>query len=404
MVPQSKIWDRARVDAEKQLIQEHLEPFLERGDYAGRLQEILSKIAELEHETSEISQLNRFIYIVCALAHHARFGGLRLRYVERLVALAKAILKVNGILPSKCKLSNLYVDLYSILSHSYRSEGIPFKAAWEQRVCQQFVHKSLTKTAAFQALSNAIFALRLGHAALALAEIDRAEKIGLLPTHVGRLRIEKLRALRLLCQFEEANKLTNDTIQNVPLSQCERREILWEQICRHAQQTKDISHLVAAVRPGKQFNEAVYVQEAFLWTRIVENRRWLEQFKTHKQLGRISKVKYPSTGYMRDCVKVIECCYDYSFPLIYRLDEVGVIVQNTDRLVSIDKTLLVLLSVLRWLTRSKAHGLASLVWEQYKGISYRLTEGRLSDVLGFAPDWFVKSESPSLKAEQSEAA
>ncbi len=391
MGPRSQIWEKVRLETEKQLIHDQIDATIKNEDLEGRLKYILSKIAELEYDGSELSQLRGYIYIVSALAHHARFGGLNSKQVDRLAKLAKAILRVNGVIPSKSELSTLYVDLYSVLSHSYRRNGLPFKAAWDQRVCAQFLPKGLTKATAFQALSNGIFALRLGHAALALEEFDRAEKIGLLSTHLGRVRIEKLRAMRLLLQFSEADTLTDVTLQTLSLSPSEKMEILWEQMCRQAQKTKDISNLITMVRGGKQFNESIYVQEAFLWTRIVDNRRWLEQFKTHKMLGRYANIKVQPTGYFRDCVKVIERCYDYSFPLMFRLDEASTIVQNTNRLVSIDKALLVLLSVIRWLTRSKAHSLARLVWEQYRGISYQVTEGQSPDVLGFAPECFLKN-------------
>ena len=87
--------------------------------------------------------------------------------------------------------------------------------------------------------------------------------------------------------------------------------------------------------------------------------------------------------------------YDSERPLLHRLNKAELAIYQTRYLRNIDKELLVLLAMARWLSRVHSHGLASLVLEEYANLSARVSHGRSRDVLGVSGDllerdWAIK--------------
>jgi len=112
-------------------------------------------------------------------------------------------------------------------------------------------------------------------------------------------------------------------------------------------------------------------------------------------LAKDSAVDFKTEGFFFTCVQTIERCYDYSIPYIRRLEALGRLLTELNKLPTIDKELLVWAAAVRWLSRSKARSLAALVLSEYHALSLRLSKGKMVDVFGLMEDitkrdWFNK--------------
>ena len=131
-----------------------------------RLRAALDGVARLGGLFSPQEQLQRFIYLIAALAHHARWGGLKSNVVTQLMQLGEAILKTHHVEKCESTLSGLWGELHLSHSQVLKKSGEPFLAAWEQQFSRYLSGRAPVGAEGFHALAVANRALRLGHSEL----------------------------------------------------------------------------------------------------------------------------------------------------------------------------------------------------------------------------------------------
>jgi hypothetical protein len=390
-------WQRATIDAEKLRIKAELDEVGLKDGQSARLRHALDQVFYLMNETDlPHAQMRCYIFIVSALIHHVRQGGLNSNQVTRLVSLANAILRTQGIKPASSKLGFLYGELHLALSQVYRRDGAQWKAAWEHEVALYLSQRSAKS--GFLSLTLGICASRLGHTGLAVGHFKRAEGIGLDARYHARTRLEWIKALRLAGDLDGSSKLAAETQTELGLTASEKLEVEWEGLCRQAQQTGELKPIISSVLKGRPHHSAMYIIEAFLWSRVVKSREWIVRFPTVRSLSRGTKIKSREAGYVFECAKALEECYDFDIPYLYRLETLGNVLASTEQLFNLDLELLVWAAAARWLARSRSHALTLLVVREYQAKSLRITEGRKKDALGLVQDLHYSEESELAEA------
>jgi len=218
-----KGWKTSTFEKEQKKVRDALIAISEKS--TERLNYCLVRFQLLEGEQKAILQLRCYIYIIFALVHHEKYGGLSKRQIQRLSRTADAILKIQGIRTSS-KLAFLHGDLHLVLSQIARKEGGHWKAAWGQQVAVHLSHRSRRGGKGFEALAMAIRSLRLGHAQLAIQNLVEAERLDLPPQSLIRTRIEHIKALRLSQKLSQAKVIITKTLSLKALPKSNRLELV----------------------------------------------------------------------------------------------------------------------------------------------------------------------------------
>ncbi len=130
-------WKKTAIDETKKAIKIELDQILQQSGEAERLNYILEQIQFLESAEDSDQLLRRFVFIVSALVHHDRYGGLGKRQIQDLSNLGQAILRVAGVKPGHTQVSFLYSELHTIISDIHHSNSEILQALWERQLAAQ---------------------------------------------------------------------------------------------------------------------------------------------------------------------------------------------------------------------------------------------------------------------------
>ena len=366
-----------------------LDAVIDSNGVEARLAKALGMIVSLERESDTLSQLRRFLCIVAALSHHARWGGLTARQCTQLLQIGEALLKTNGVEPTTSSLSQLWGELHLANSQVQKQEGDAWNAAWQQHFSFFMSRRTPVGNASFQALSRALRAFRLGYFDVAEPGFVQAEASDLPGRNRGQARLCRIQILRLSGRTEEAMKLCNDETTTMILGEEFAVELFWERAACLAQLSGNLAPMMALLGRNGSHRRAAYLLEASLWTRAVQSRRFEEQIPAAESIRKSCRDDINSCDTMKaffTSVQQVENCYDNVRPLGLRLTGLGHIIGSSSLLPSIDKELLLLAASFRWLIRSKQHGFATLVLARYHAISRVVSSGKHIDALGIMGD------------------
>ncbi len=375
-----KLWKRENIDQIKARIRTELAPMPTAQE---RFPFLLDQIAKAEEQEPD-----RLLYILTALHTHIREGGLSDTQVKELFNLAEALLTLQNIKPKVSDLAFLLGELHILQAQLHMNEGEPLLACIEQQLVEQFCGAEPPGGKAFQYVSLARMSLRMGEASVAMEYIDRALTIGLDPNLQTSASIMKLRALRLSHQCEAADELSARLLRMEATDPRWVREIQWEELCRKALTLGSIDSLMEQMNPRRDFYHASYILESFFWVRAVANLQWIDHLPKLKSLAQKKNLSFKTSSVYHRSAMYMERAYDKEIPLAHRLLLVKKIVQSVYSLPDIDKILLVLLALVRWLIRSQCRDLGRIVYTEYANLSQRLCKG--PDALGIAPDLTTK--------------
>jgi hypothetical protein len=379
-------WQRGQIEREKAQIKAELDEIATARGEPEKLAVISRRIRTLEDDTSPAGQLRRFIYVMSALVHHERKGGLSEREIANLVKIGRAILHTQGVQEKVSRLAFLHGELHLAVSQIYRKEGKQWLAAWEQQLGFYSARSDPVGGKGFQALSMANRSLRLGNGPTALALFCQVEASEPAPAIFEKARMARIQALRLMGRLDESEALAQESLGLASLSEPSRKELIWEAACRTVQRTGDLSEMASLVRPDASHREPGYLIEASILAKITPRREWLTSLPKARYLARKKDLRPQRFGVLFDCAAQLDDCYDFEVPLPVRLRGLGDVLAQTKELLSVGSELLVWAAAVRWLCRCHAHPMAMLVHDEYAALSLRLTGGATSDALGMLAD------------------
>ena len=372
-------WQKPRVEAWKTEVRAELS-----ADFPSpekRLAYIVDRIEELAPKEDAASECRRYIYVMSSLVHHERHGGLTPTQINRAADLALALLASNGITPGDGKLAYLHGELHLVMSHIHRQAGDPWMSAWEHRLIQVSSRKAPPGGSDFQALSTAGRSLRLGDAAVAVANFRQAEQ-GELPAALReKARLGLIKALRLSDQIEEAKEIIAATDADFTLSEAGEKELSWESACLSVVEGHSPGPLVALVRKNKPHHESIYLLETHLWTFCYNADDWRRNLAKVRTMARRDDLRPQNHGIFHRFTLKLEETYEADRVPTQALREFGKYLSRTHELNTIDKELLIYIASANVFLAQKMNPLAELCLAEYRGLCLRLTSGRTTDVL-----------------------
>ncbi|WP_141735172.1 hypothetical protein [Oligoflexus tunisiensis] len=382
-------WKKALIDETKKEIKIELDQVLKESGETERLNFILEQIQLLDVAKDSVSMLRRFIFIMSALVHHERFGGLGKKQIHDLSNLGEAILRVAGVKPGHSPISFLYSEMHSVMSdiHLGNAEFLP--SLWE-RLLSAHMSAMPSEHMARQNLGIGINALRLGNTALAIEFFQKGLRETEESRTLDRLRLYLIKSTRLSGAIAEANQIVEQYASQLTDPAC-IHELHWEKTCIQASQTLDLSPLFQLSQDGGSHYTNTYPLELFFWAYAHPKTSW------SKRLDKLSKLTHGldvqrNSGFYA-LAQSLEQAYDTDIPFAKRLSDIKRVITKIEVLRNIDQRLLVWLALARWLHRSNHRQIAAIVLYEYMSLSQKLSFGRHLDVLRLAED-LVRVYSP----------
>ncbi len=387
-------WKKTAIDETKKAIKVELDQILQQSGEAERLNYILEQIQFLESAEDSDALLRRFIFIVSALVHHDRYGGLGKRQIQDLSNLGQAILRVAGVKPGHTQVSFLYSELHTIISDIHHSNSEILQALWERQLAAQMAIMPPEHTAR-QNLGMGIYALRLGNASLALHFLDRALADCDDPKVTDTIRVWIVKSHRISGQLEAGIEKAKAIESEIMDPSC-RQELTWEQCCLESSLSGDLTEMMSLLRKQKSDYSSSYKLELYLWAAGHKKTQWLERLPKISRLVGSRVMESPKNAQLFAITQSLEEAYDSDIPFAKRLADIKKILPKISGLYYIDQEILVWNALARWLYRSRHYQLAAIAFYEYKSISLKLSEGRDADVLRLASDllevnWLQKS-------------
>lgn len=362
---------------------------------------LLERVNALANTATPGHDMERFVYCVHALNQQRKHGAFSQPEINALSELAVSILLANGIKPGSSTLSSLYGDVYIMLSEIAAKDGEIFAAALEQRVGNYMARGKMPGGEALQSLLFAQSSLRLGHTELALSYFDqaRAELDG---ANQQRAQIGFIRTLRLTQRITEAREAIT-ALEAGATHKDLLKELSWERRCLDHLEAEEstVESLIKSVHKDKDYYEASYILEVFLWTYASQAVKLASKLPSFKSLTAKKDLAFkPYGAYFRIC-QTIEKLYDNDIAFPKRLQMARDVLKSIHKIAQVDKELLAWLALTRWFYRHQSFDLAALTFLEYQALSSRLTQNRSLDGLKLAADlsdraWFTHRSSYRL--------
>ena len=330
--------------------------------------------------------LRLFVVIVSSLLQQKKSHFWSSNQIEKMVESAYKILQMQKISPEKSTLGYLYGEINLALSQLYRSSGDHFAAAWQQQLSHHLVKQTSPSLQSFQNLASGIRFFRLGQIPAAKTAFVSAIA-GDLPRRQRELaQINLLRCMRILELDDQHHEESARYLQNSQIESEYWRELNWEVDCLQVARSGDLSTLVEKAKKMRGDLETWLLLEAILRSYADSKRRWRTELPKTTTLLRRKDNNLSAKDQLVRALKCLENCYDSSIPLVFRLRELGMILQYPDKFTSREYLWLFWVAASRWLAKSHAPDLAAMIFRQYRGDSFANTGGKKADVLRIAGD------------------
>lgn len=383
-------WNINKIEQARRVVGDLLDNIYKNEGEKARLVAIMRGIHENEGSYSSESLLYLFLFIVSALSHQTRFGGLASSQITKLINLAYSILQLQGIQPETSSLGFLYGELHLVVSQIDRISSHHWDAAWGQQLSFQLSRKNPSGGESFQAISKGIYALRMGHALRAVHEFEKADVRDNSIENFEKARIGRIRAYRLSGQYEASLSLISVTKKDSKAGKGVLEKLDWEEYCLEASKSGDLTNMMASVQRKGSHYKAKYIVEAFFWAHAVSKREWIKRLPKMTTIARKKELGANDLGFFFKAALQLEKCYDAQIPFVMRVKSVGQLLGHVDQFASIDMSLLFYLAVARWLARNRSPDLAAIALWEYRGLSHKLSDGVLEDILSLGSDLFVR--------------
>ena len=386
------MWKRSVFESLKASIRQQLDQHCRNFSLQERQNYCLEQITRLANQNADPASMQRYIYIMHALNLQLQTRSLSESQQRDLFSLAEAILSVAGIKAKRSRLAFLFGELHLIQASLHQQAGQALHAAWEQQIAIILSGPEIAGGHRYQSLQSALQALRLGFANQSLRHLQvilnkpQSDTINAQAILIG-LQLHRLRA-----DWLGFDAWAHTYQSRLPQTEHYQREFSWEsQLAANRRQESDLKAILRTIRPQASHDKPGYILEAFFWGHAShrdEHRSSLPKLKSLRQRKGLSFHGYPI--YWR-CANELEKLYDQDIPLQHRLASAKKLLEWRSQLPGIDKELLVLASLLRWLVRSQLKPLARLLLNEYRAKSRLLSDQNHEDALSIFSDLKQKS-------------
>jgi hypothetical protein len=376
----------ARLVAE---LREELNAKFSNDAYIDRLSYLSQAINQVPDISNSDMQLRLLVLMISAMVWNLRAGTTKAIDHDKLAAACRDLLNLNAISLNGSKLSHLHGDLMNLDGQYARLQGEHWRAYWLSALAERYSSDDERKSStALLAHANRLF--RIGH-------IDRAihsyqDLINRLKEHaiIGRVFVEIVRAYRLSGQGDEALNWIQRGVDS-QIGAAEINELGFEKICIEATKSGKFRPLLLSVKKSQPHHAPSFIIESVLWAYAHRDEELRDETYSIKSQYRNWNLKSLGEKQFFNSALAIVDMYDRQMPLELRLDNLGSALANANRLLTIDKELLLMVAAARSLAKARLWEMAITSLNEYVAKSRMLSSGRSNDVMGLAADMLSSS-------------
>ena len=348
----------------------------------------LAEMLKLIHETSKspdpADRLQCLIYIISTFINCRQSSLITDKTAKRLEKLANTLLRLHRVTPHVSALGGLYGELYSAVGRYYRNVGAHRTAIWYQGLANRIAKSFQSKTLDYHLLISGNRWQRIGMMPDAAACFSEVVAKYPSSSHRTSVMIQLARQARWAGDAESFEKWTGAVAASTSDDPLTTAILAWEKQCRGVQKGETVGNLRAfAVTVDRAFR-ADFILDGVLWALgsnvAKEVDAWRKIVDDHKEdFHRVEDDRV---------VKVIRTLLKYyASPLKGtsiedRIHSIGMLLPLADSALTVERELLCLLALARWLHRNKDQELKAVVMARYRQLSTHVTQGLADDALG----------------------
>jgi len=381
-----KSWTKVSFETTRDIIRNELNDAVVADPSISRCDHAMRAFARSQDDLSAQGMMRTFILIMICLSEHRLQSRLTDREVKQFTELAHNILRLNKIRPVASQISFLYGDLHATLSQIMRREGRQSESAWEQLMSNYLGAGDSSRGIYFFHSAQGFRALRLGYGHVAINKF----RLVMNSTEAdSALRVRAALGLMICARLNLDDELAsnaNTALLSLRLSEEESQEVAWEKLSFQAARNCNLDEMVTHVVRSKSTLPIVYQVEAKLWTLTTRDRKWIDRLpKVSSMLAR-PEVGVSARDAFYGWAKTFEQLLDSDIPFMERLRIAGDLWSDSDRIISLDKQILALACLGRWLARNRSYDFAALVLGKLRLLSVGISSGKNDDSSGLVSD------------------
>ncbi len=355
--------EAADVEAERLAIQAIVAELPDAGE---RLRYCLGRV--FEEKVGAQGLVTRFLFAQLALSLHARHDLLSRAETAKLVAMAHRLLQLARIKPTSSRLAFLYADLYEALAEVHGAEGDRWAQIWDYQKAQLLSRKAPRRQRSEQIMTTAAGLFREGKGKVAHELVQQTSGEGPWLASLFRLRGEYATA-----RVRQPNATP------------------WDLAWTDAMEKRDPAVLFGLYRRERGVKTELPVVDLWLWSRAVAQTKAMDEsgLPSVRQLRRGGVGKDRSDEAVFAAATAIEALYDSERPLEQRVDGSREILALAAKTATIERELLCLAALCRWLFRFNQMDLAICVLARYRDLAQGASGGVTDDPFGALTDLAV---------------
>jgi predicted unusual protein kinase regulating ubiquinone biosynthesis (AarF/ABC1/UbiB family) len=399
-------WSSALIAREKKTVAADILSYEDSDNRKKIFDHILKNTNRFQTNDTSVEKLRSYIYSVSSLVHNYQHGGLSDTQVGQLFEMSEALIQAKNVEKTSSKLGYLYNDLYLARAMQEQKSGQLWHAAISQQIGLYLGKRQPSGGGGFQALIAASAALRLGHASSAAMGFLVAEELELASEHFEFARINRIKALRLAGEFDNARSLITESLQSHGISDEFHLELTWEDMLVTAAATGDFGPMFSMTMRGKPHYQPGYLLESYFWARSLSSQAFIKRLPklaTIKKMGGVFFLRNSPHTALLEAATVLDDCYENSIPLETRLANAARALSALKKMLNFDSELLVQIAFGRWFHRYHQQYLAALAVNEYRALSLGATRGKSDDCLALADDLKTDAWSRFIPASKMEA-
>lgn len=355
---------------------------------------ILEGLTAARDGTGEFDLLERFFKIIWIFQHAVVSQSLSNKTCSELTRTAEYCLQILNIKPYSSKLSYLYSRLHEARSKMFADTQNWWTAAWSLTVADAMDGTEAKKSLVEQyqrLLQQAAYYYHSGYISESLALYQKAEPYAVDDLAVIRVRLGIIRCLRILNEYETAQKLIQVLRELFTIPDNLLSELSWEEMFLISQRDQDMSHLLRSILSQSRKPELIHTEYfllANLWCYASKQRAAIGELpgaswlKRNLDLNAESKNSYLTLK----LIQYLEDCYSTKTSIFNKLNELGERLVTLRAEPSTEENVVFFAAVARWLLRVKQKPSAALVISEYQSRSLMLSQGRSNDVFALLGD------------------
>jgi hypothetical protein len=376
-------WRSREIEFEKKKLRSELEARFGAGSSESEVAEYL--LVQIFESTlgSSTYGIWHFVRVMKVLILHKSAKCLSDSQISKLSKLAVQILQQAKVSSTDSTLAYLYGEVEIVLSQIAKNEGRHWFALWKSAVADSMIGDSNPEGLGFRLLTIAHRELRVGDALSAINSFREAEtRFEKLTREWWSARLGTVKALRMSGDTISALSLGASTQEVDDQSMLgSSLELKWEQTIAGALLDGNFESVFSLLQSEIFENQTTYLVEAFFWRSLKSPGKDRRGVPKMSFLLRKDNKSCRELGHFFEVALALERLEDRETPRYVKLAALSDVLEQSRQLVSIDKELLTLACMSRWLAEHDESRMSKLIASEYRSICLKLSDGKDGDLL-----------------------